>query len=251
MTARRGALAAAALSLVAIAVVRGGGGGPPLYDGVCLPQAYVTLGGNPGPGSGSMTKSSDQTVEVPTNDQPSPQAQVIVGGGSFAVPASTQITYTIKPVPAPAVKPPDGAIDGNAYEFTATGPGGQALTLLAGHPATIVLRATAAGGPTLVVEHFDGRQWSALTTVQSGCGDTEEAAAPALGVFALVAKGATAGPGGTVSPSPGGGSGPPILIIVLVVVAILGLLAGVARVSRSRAASRLSAQRRRGPGRRG
>jgi hypothetical protein len=35
------------------------------------------------------------------------------------------------------------------------------------------------------------------------------------------------------------------------VVAILVLLAGVARVSRSRAASRLSAQRRRGPGRRG
>ena len=53
MRARVGALAAAALSLVAIAVVRGGGGGPPLYDGVCLPQAYVTLGGNPGPGSGS------------------------------------------------------------------------------------------------------------------------------------------------------------------------------------------------------
>lgn len=251
MRARATALAAALVSLLVIALVRNGGGGPPLYDGVCLPQAYVTLGGNPGPSEGSTTVAADQTGEVATADQPGPQAQMIVAGGSFAVPAGTRVTLSIKPVPNPAVKPPDGSIDGNTYDFTATAPGGPALALLAMHPATVVLRATAAGGPTLTVEHFDGQRWSALTTIQSGCGDTEEAAAPALGIFALVARGTAAGANGGTTPPPQAGSSPPILLIALAVVAVLGLLIGAARLSRRRAAGASSAPTRRGPRPRG
>jgi hypothetical protein len=232
---RRGGLAAAVLALLALAAVRGGGGGPPLYDGICLPPHYLMLGANPGPPTKSKTYTATDlagTFELADNDS-TPQAQIIVGSGSLtATPGKSTGTVTITPVKPPATKPSDGIIDGNVYSFDVTS-GGHELTLAPGHPATVVLGATSSGGPQLVVEHFDGTRWTSVgKTFQSGCGTTYEAASPTLGLFVLVAQGATASPGpGSASP---GGGGPSILIVIVVVVVVLALIIGAARVGRRR-----------------
>ncbi len=238
---RRAGLAGAALSLVALAAVRGSGGGPPLYDGVCLPPQYTMLGANPGPPSQSKTYSASDlagTFELADSDT-SPQAQLIVGAGSLApASGSSTATVSITPVTPPASPPSDGTIDGNVYDFEARS-GGQAVQVAPGHLVTIVLSATRTGGPQLAVERFDGTHWSApAKSVQSGCGTTYQVNSSALGIFALVARGGTApsnGPGGNQFPTSPGPS--PFLIIIIILVVIAGLLVALivtVRMSRQR-----------------
>jgi hypothetical protein len=228
---RRAALAVAALSLVALAAVRAGGGGPPLYDGICLPPHYLTLGGNPPAPSQSKTFSAADiasTFELADNDS-SPQAQIIVGPGSLAVPpGATTATVSITPTKPPAIAPPNGAVEGNVYSFEVQS-GGHILTLAAGHPATVVLEGTSSGGAQPTVEHFDGAHWTALKTFTAGCGTTFEAASPALGIFALVVQGSAGSPA-----SPGSGGPPVALLVVGVVIVALALAIGATRLSRRR-----------------
>jgi hypothetical protein len=228
---RRAALAVAALSLVALAAVRAGGGGPPLYDGLCVPPHYLVLGGNPPAPSQSKTFSAADiasTFEVADNDS-SPQAQIIVGPGSLAVPpGATTATVSITPTKPPSIAPPNGTIDGNVYSFEVQS-GGHSLALAAGHPATIVLETTSSSGSQPTVEHFDGAHWTALKTFTAGCGTTFEAASPTLGIFALVVQGSAG------SPSSSGSGGPPVaLLVVGVVVLALALAIGATRLSRRR-----------------
>ena len=212
-----------------------GGTGPPLYDGLCLPPQYLTLGASPGPGSASATYTAEQlgqTQELATSET-TPQAQVIIGAGSFTAPTGASVTVTLQPVPAPAVKPADGTISGNVYQLAARTSTGQAVELVAGHAPTVVLQAPSSGGPELTLERFSGTGWSALRTIQSGCGTAYEAAAPTLGMFALVAAA-----GSSASPSPGSGpvaSGPPaVLIVIVVVLVVLAVLIAATRLGRRR-----------------
>jgi hypothetical protein len=229
MSGRIRALCVAALSLVALALVRGAGGGPPLYDGLCLPPQYKTLGSNPPPPTVSAVYTTDMlasTQELADN-QSAPQAQIIIGAGTFApAPGASTVTVTITPIKPPAVRP-GGSIDGNVYEFEATS-GGKPVQPAPGHPVTIVLGSTATGGPTLTLEHFDGSRWTALKTFQSGCGSTFDAASPTLGLFALVAQGGSSSPGG----SPTGGSGPSVLVFIAGALVVLALVIGAVRVVR-------------------
>lgn len=226
------ALAAAMLALLALAAVRGSGGGPPLYDGICLPPHYLLFGASPGPPSVSKSYTATDlagTLEVADNDS-TPQAQIIIGAGSLAVPPGVATaTVSITPVTPPPTKPSGGVIDGNVYSFTVVA-GGHHLALAPGHPATAVLAATSSGGGQRVVEHFDGTRWSPVgKTFQSGCGTTYEAASPTLGLFALVAQ------GGSAAPNPGSqGGGVPTILIVIVVVVVLALVIGAARLGRRR-----------------
>lgn len=229
---QRTAFVGAIACLGLLAAVRGGGGGPPLYDGVCLPPQYTMLGANPPPPSLSSTLSAGvlaSTFERADNDT-SPQAQIIVAAGSLlAPPGAASATLTITPVKPPAVKPADGAIDGNVYDFEVTA-GGRQLQVAANHLVTIVLTATASGGAQRQVEHFDGARWTAAAkTVQSGCGTTYQANATTLGVFALVVQGGS-GP----SNGGGGGGGSPTVIVIVVVVVVLAAGIGAVRVSRQR-----------------
>ncbi len=233
MNRRGGALAAALLALLALAAVRGSGGGPPLYDGICLPPHYLQLGASPGPPSVTKTYTATDlagTLEVADNDS-TPQAQIIIGAGSLAVPPGVPTaTVSIAPVKPPSTKPSDGVIDGNVYSFTVQA-AGRDLALAPGHPATVVLAATSSGGGQRVVEHFDGTRWSPLgKTFQSGCGTTYEAASPTLGLFALVAQGGSAG----ATPGSQGGGAPTVLIVIVVVVVVLALIIGAARLGRRR-----------------
>lgn len=243
---RRAGLAAAVACLLVLAVVRNGGGGPPLYDGVCLPPQYTMLGANPPPPSLSATLSASDvtsTFERADNDT-SPQAQIIAAAGSLVPPAgSASAVVSITPVKPPAVKPADGPIDGNVYDFEVTA-GGKALQVQAGHLVTIVLTATAIGGSQREVEHFDGTSWSApAKTVASGCGSTYQANSQTLGIFALVTPGATSPPNGS---SPGGaGSGGGATIIIVIAVVLVGLAAVIGAVRMSRQRSRPGKRRRR------
>ncbi|HEY7927428.1 MAG TPA: hypothetical protein VIG86_08440 [Candidatus Dormibacteraeota bacterium] len=229
----RAGLAVAALALLALAAVRSGGGGPPLYDGLCLPPNYLVLGANPGPSSASATYSADQlnqTQELATTEQ-TPQAQLIMAAGSLTAPAGATVTLTIKPVPPPSIQPAAGTIVGNVYQFAARASTGPTLSLAAGHPATVVLEAPRAGGPNLTVERFDTSTWTPLKTFQSGCGDTDEAASPSLGLFALVAQGSA----GAGSPNPPSSGGPPVAVIVVaMIIVVLALAIGATRRSRGR-----------------
>jgi hypothetical protein len=232
---RRAGLVGAVVCLGLLATVRGGGGGPPLYDGVCLPPQYTMLGANPPPPSLSSTLSPDvlaSTFERADNDT-SPQAQIIVAAGSLvAPPGAATATLTITPVKPPAVKPGDGTIDGNVYDFEVTA-GGKQLQVAPNHLVTIVLTATASGGAQRQVEHFDGTRWTpAAKTVQSGCGTTYQANSTTLGIFALVAQGAAATPSGPGGGGSGGGS--PILIVIVVVLVVLAIIIGAVRMSRQR-----------------
>ena len=227
-------MAIGAAGLLAFVALRlGGGTGPPLYDGVCLPPHYLMLGANPGPGSASATYTAGQvgqTQELATSESAAPQAQMIIAAGSFTVTAGTSVTVTIAPIPPPAVKPPAGSIAGNVYQFAARSSTGQAVDLVPGHPATIVLEAPTASGSQLTIEHLVGSSWTALKTFTSGCGDTEEAATETLGTYALVAAGA----GSSTSPSGQGSSGAPVVLIVVIVVLLLVAAVVATRVSRRR-----------------
>lgn len=238
MRRRLGALGVAGLSLVALALVRGSGGGPPLYDGICTPPSYALLGTTPGPGSASKTYTGSdigQVHELVTPESPTPQAQIITVSDTLtAAGGANSVTVTIAPVKPPAIQP-DGSIDGNVYDFEATS-GGKVVPAAPGHPVTIVLEATSAGGPSLTLEHFDGSHWTALKTFESGCGSTFEAAAPTFGLFALVAEGTPQAPGGSPGGggAPGGGSGPPVVIILGAVLVLLSLLIAGVRTGRRR-----------------
>ncbi len=231
---RLAALVVAALSLLALAAVRGGGG-PALYDGLCTPPSYAKLGANPPPSSLSKSVPVSvvtSTFEFADNDN-TPQAQIIGAAGAIAPPTgASTVTVTITPVKPPAVMPAGGGIDGNVYDFEVTSNGKQ-LQVTPGHLVTIVLTATAIGGAQREVEHFDGTRWSVTAkTVASGCGSTYQANSPALGLFALVVPGSPSGSNG-LPPTSSGPSALLIIIIILVVIAGL-LLALIVTVRRSR-----------------
>ncbi len=245
---RRAGLAAA-LALLALAVVRGHGGGPPLYDGICLPPHYLSLGASPGPKSVSQAFSAAelaQTFEL-ADDPNTPQAQLIVTASALApASSSSTVTVSIAPVKPPALQPSDGTLDGNVYDFEARS-GGQSVQLAPNKLAAIVLGATSTGGPQIAIEHFDGTRWTPVArTVQSGCGTTYQANTPTLGLFALVAQGQTPAPGGTAAPS---GGSPAILVIVLIlaviVVLVFAILIVAVRMSRQRSRKGRSGRRRR------
>jgi hypothetical protein len=235
MSRRILALGVAALALVGLALVRGAGGGPPLYDGLCLPPQYKTLGSNPPPPTASMVYTTDllATTQELADNPSAPQAQIIIGAGTLApAPGASTVTVTITPVKPPATHP-DGSIDGNVYDFEAAA-GGKPVQPAPSHPVTIVLGATASGGPTLTVEHFDGSRWTALKTFQSGCGSTYDAASPTLGLFVLVAQGGSASSPGAGGGSSTGSSGPSALVFIVGALVVLAVVIAAVRAGRRR-----------------
>lgn len=236
-TRRRAAIGVALVALAVLAAVHGAGGNAPsVYDGLCLPAQYLALGGSPSPGSASMTYSADdlaQTKELVTSESV-PQAQLIIAAGSFTVPAGTSVTVTIAAVAAPSVKPTNGTIVGNVYQFLARASNGQVLALLPGHPATVTLEAPSAGGPQVTLERYQPSSWTALKTFQSGCGNTDSAASPSLGLFALIAQGSAA----TTPPPRGSGGGSGSLMVVIAVVAVAAVVVVAAGIATTRSRRR-------------
>jgi hypothetical protein len=199
---------------------------PPIYDGNCIANPYLLLGGSPAPQPASRVfpaSTAFPTSEVFTGETP-PQAQILMQGGSFD--NSTALTISITPVPPPAAKPRNGVIEGNVYKFAALTPAGAELEPKAG--VTIVLRATKSV-PTPVIDRFNGTSWIPLATLNSGCGNTFELTSTQMGEFAAV---------GPARPQPpGSGGGIPVAAIVAGLVVLL-LVAVVALFSLERARHR-------------
>lgn len=206
---------------------------PPIYDGNCIAEPYVALGGSPAPQGATMhfpaTKTPFLASEVFTGETP-PQAQVLMESGSFD--NTVALTISVDPVAAPAMKPSNGTVEGNVYKFSAVNGAGVAVAPRPNVLLTIVLRGTRSLPPP-IIDRFNGTSWTPLTTQNSGCGNTFLATSAQMGEFAAVA------PGGTPSqpaPSAGGTAGPLIIgaLGALLVVAVIVLFS----LDRSRTRSR-------------
>ena len=195
---------------------------PPIYDGNCIADPYVTLGGSPAPQGASMSFPATQTPfpasEVFTGETP-PQAQVLMESGSFD--NTVALTISVEPVAAPAVQPSNGAVEGNVYKFSSVNATGVAVAPRPNVLLTIVLRGTKSVPPP-IIDRFNGTTWTPLTTQNSGCGNTFLATSTQLGEFAAVA------PGGTSPSQPAPAEGIPGALIIgglaaLLVIAIVVL----------------------------
>jgi hypothetical protein len=197
-------------------------GSPPLYDGNCIADPYVTLASHPAAKGATRnfpaTTTPFPSSEVFTSETP-PQAQVLMEPGSFD--DTTALTISITPVAAPAVKPPNGAIEGNVYKFAAVNAAGVAVAPRSNVLLTIVLRGTTSV-PAPTIDRYNGTAWTPLSTQNEGCGNTFIAPSMQLGEFAAV------GPAGGTTPPPSPGGGIPVLaivggLVVLLLVAVVAL----------------------------
>jgi hypothetical protein len=213
------AVAAVALSLVWHVLPAGA---PPIYDGQCIADPYVTLAESP-PAKGTTQTFSLQQLQVAgevVTDESPPQAQLLLEANTFS--SATALTMSITPIPAPDIKPPKGTIQGNVYRFSALTPAGSevepATSSLA---ATIILRGTTST-PAPTIERFNGKSWTALATFNAGCGNTFEATSTLLGDFAAVATGPA---GQQPTTAPGGFPGLAIIgvLLLVLIVAVIAL----------------------------
>ncbi len=188
---------------------------PPIYDGNCIADPYVTLTSHPAAKGATTTYPATKTPfvdsEVFTGETP-PQAQLIMESGSFD--NTVTVTISITPVAPPAVKPPNGTIEGNVYKYSAVNPAGAVVAPRRNVLLTIVLRGTKSL-PAPIIDRFNGAAWVPLTTQNGGCGNTFIAPSMQLGEFAAVE------PGGSSPSQPAAGAG---VVGPLVIGALGGLL---------------------------
>ncbi len=234
MSARRG-WAVVAVSVIALSLVWRflPAGSPPIYDGQCIADPYVTLADSP-PAKGASTTypkaSTFPAAGVNTTEIP-PQAGILVEAGTFV--NSTSVTVTITPVPTPAVKPANGRIQGNVYRYSVVDASGVELQPVSASLAVYILLRGLTSVPAPTIDRFNGTSWTPLPTYNAGCGNTFEAMSAQMGEFATVETGST----GTAPPASGGGI-PGLAIIgalaLLLIIAVVVLFA----LDRRRSAAR-------------
>jgi len=214
---RAGALAAG-IAALAVAWLVSPPTAPPLYDGAVVAPPYLFYCNPPGSQSAAaagrretdpLQSGQSPPIAFVTGEPGVPQVQVLIGTGAIVLPTgAADVSIEADPVVPPAVLPPDGQIDGNAYQISISA-GAQPAQLAAGQVATIVLRGRQGGGATQVIERFDGHTWSRLTTQPVGQADIFGGNTGAFGIFTLVTPGpaATPQPCATLPPAATTGSG--------------------------------------------
>jgi len=207
-------------------------GSPPIYDGQCIADPYVILSGSPPAQGATMTfpkGSSFPAAEVSTSETP-PQAQILMEAGTFV--NSTAVTVTITPVPAPAVKPANGTIQGNVYRFSAVDASGTDLEPVSSSLAVFVILRALTSVPAPTIDRFNGSSWTPLSTLNAGCGNTFEVTSATMGEFATVEPGG----GGTTPPASGGGI-PGVAIIGALALVLIIAVAVLFTLDRRRSAA--------------
>ena len=234
MTARRG-WAVVVLSVLALTLVWRflPEGSPPIYDGQCIADPYVTLSGSP-PAKG-VTQTFPQastfpSAEVNTTESP-PQAILLTLAGTFV--NSTPVTVSVTPIPAPAVQPPNGHIQGNVYRFSAVNASGGQLEPISKALAVYVILRALQSVPAPTIDRFNGTSWVPLTTMNEGCGNSFEVVTSQLGDYATVVSGRN----GTTPASSGGGIPGGAIIGALAVLLIIAVVV-LFTLDRRRSASR-------------
>ncbi len=209
MTARRMGLAALALGLAiaAAAQIAAPLAAPPLYDGVVVVQPYVYVNppaGKPAGAQGAsvhlpMNGHKSPVVVFATPEQP-PQAQVVAGDGTLALPSpATALEASITPLDPSVDATAAGAarILGNVYRITIVDQAGASATAPASGLVTVVLRAPE-DVPGAQVGLVVGGTWHPLKS-EAMYGSTYVAVVTGFGDFAVIVPGAT-----PVSPSASG-----------------------------------------------
>jgi hypothetical protein len=166
---------------------------------------------------------------VLTGETPS-QALILMESGTFD--NSTAVTVSVTPVPAPAVKPPNGTVEGNVYRFSAVNASGTELEPMPSVPVYIILRALSSF-PAPLSDRFNGTTWTPLSTFNAGCGNTFEATSSQLGEFAAVKPG-----GKGTTPAASGGGVPAAAIVAGLVVLLIIVVAMLFTLDRRRGAAR-------------
>jgi hypothetical protein len=209
MTARRMGLAALALGLgiAAAAQIAAPLAPPPLYDGVVVVQPYVFVN----PPAGKLAGAQGASAHLPMNGHKSPvvvfatpeqppQAQVVAGDGTLALPLSaTALEASITPFDPSVDATAAGAarILGNVYRITIVDQTGAAATAPASGLVTVVLRAPE-DVPGAQVGLVVGGTWHPLKS-EAMYGSAYVAVVTGFGDFAVIVPGAT-----PVSPSASG-----------------------------------------------
>ena len=194
---RPGWLAVLAGLALALAIQVAAPAGVPLYDGVHAHEPFRYLhptgdqAGNPSSFSAdpAVTDGTSPTIVAATTESP-PQAQLIAQQGAFAVPAGlTALRVTITPIDPPT-PPPSGAILGNVYRISVTGPAGEPVPLsVCDGCISLVIRAPDGAGPGTIQRFADGA-WSTVATVHAGTVAMYSTNPTELGDFAVVSGGA-------------------------------------------------------------
>lgn len=208
-------------------------GSPPIYDGQCIADPYAFLGSSPVPKSATKTFPPSATFpasQVFTGETP-PQAQILMETGTFD--GSTPVTVSITPVAAPAVKPPNGTIEGNVYRFAALSPAGVELEPKSPALAVYIILRGLTSFPPPTIDRFNGTSWTPLPTMNAGCGNTFTATSTLFGDFADVKP-----QSGTATPPSSGGGVPAAAIIGALVVVLLVALIALFTLDRRRGQAR-------------
>jgi len=194
-------------------------GSPPIYDGQCIANPYITLSDSPPAKPASMLFKAAKTfpaAQVLTSETP-PQAQILMEAGTFD--NTTDVTVTITPVAAPAVKPANGKIQGNVYNFSAVNASGTELEPVSPALAVFIILRGLTSVPAPTIDRFNGTSWTPINTLNAGCGNTFEITSAQMGEFATVAAG-----GSNTTPASSGGGIPAVAIIgalaVLLIIAV-------------------------------
>jgi hypothetical protein len=197
-------------------------GSPPIYDGQCIADPYVTLSSSPPAKGATQTfpkASGFPSAEVNTNESP-PQAILLTLAGTFV--NSTPVTVSITPIPAPAVKPPNGHIQGNVYRFSAVNASGAEVEPVSKALAVYVILRALQSVPAPTIDRFNGTSWVPLDTMNEGCGNSFEVVTSQLGEYATVVSG-----GNGTAPASSAAGIPGLAIIgalaVLLIIAVVVL----------------------------
>ena len=181
------------LGLLLAAALRDPAAGPPIFDGLPLPQApyrYCSPPPNlkssnerPLPGQSQLPVRNGQMEGsgVQTEDG---QLTVFFGSGALQVsPSATSVTVRIDPVCETIVPPPGLVVRGNVYRIAATeDPSGTAAA--AAHAFVVSL--VYPPGPLNDIEFFDGTSWQPLPTHHASANPVASATLTALGEVAAV-----------------------------------------------------------------
>jgi hypothetical protein len=207
-------------------------GSPPIYDGQCIADPYVTLSSNPPAKGVTQTfpiASTFPSAEVNTTESP-PQAILLTLVGTFV--NSTPVTVSVTPIPAPAVKPPNGHIQGNVYRFSAVNASGMQLEPVSKALAVYVILRALQSVPAPTIDRFNGTSWVPLDTMNEGCGNSFEVMTTQLGDYATVVSAA-----GT-SPASSGGGIPGLAIIGVLALLLIIAVVVLFTLDRRRSAAR-------------
>ena len=203
MTQRRlGLLLVMGGSALALAFQIGAPVAVPLYDGVPIVEPYRYL--HPSGDQLGDPTSTSETVQVAVGVSPvvvaatsetPPQAQLVAQRNAFELTSgATSVVAAVTPIDPPTA-PTAGPLLGNDYRISVTDQSGTELRIRTCDGCISISLRAPDGGPPAAVMRFDGGAWTPVRTSHGGGVAMYQVNAVAMGIYAVVATGESAGGG--------------------------------------------------------